>query len=35
MRQEKIWVEACDRENKCAIDWQEKWSFLADYDPKV
>ena len=24
-----------DRENKAVKEWQEKWSFIADYDPKV
>ena len=35
VRQERIWVEAVDRENKAAVEWQDRWSFLADYDPKV
>lgn len=34
-RQERIWVESVDRENKAVKEWQEKWSFMADYDPKV
>jgi len=34
VRQERIWVEAVDRENKSMQEWQTKWSFLAEYDPK-
>lgn len=34
-RQERIWIEAIDREAKSIQDWNEKWAFIADYDQKV
>jgi hypothetical protein len=34
-RQERIWIEAIDREAKSIQEWNEKWSFLAEYDQKV
>jgi hypothetical protein len=34
-RQERIWIEAVEREGKSLLEWNEKWSFLADYDQKV
>ena len=27
--------EKCTKENKSMQEWQTKWSFLAEYDPKV
>lgn len=35
VRKERIWIEAINAENRIRNDWQENWSFLADYDQKV
>ena len=34
-RQERIWIEAVEKESKAIQEWAEKWSFLTDYDQKV
>ncbi len=33
--QERIWIEAIDRETKSIKEWEDKYSFLAEYDPRV
>ncbi|CAF0709036.1 unnamed protein product [Brachionus calyciflorus] len=33
-RQERIWTEAIEKEGKSLQEWEEKWSYLAEYDPK-
>ncbi|RNA11257.1 hypothetical protein BpHYR1_005917 [Brachionus plicatilis] len=33
-RQERIWIEAIEKEGKSLQEWEEKWSYLADYDQK-
>jgi hypothetical protein len=35
VRKERIWIEAINAETRIRNDWQENWSFLADYDQKV
>jgi hypothetical protein len=32
---ERIWTEAIEREGKSIKEWEEKYSFLAEYDPRV
>jgi hypothetical protein len=32
---ERIWTEAVEREAKSIKEWEEKFSFLAEYDPRV
>ena len=34
-RQERIWIEAVEKEGKSIQEWAEKWAFLTDYDQKV
>lgn len=34
-RQERIWIEAIEKEGKALQEWEDKWSYLADYDQKV
>ncbi len=34
-REERIWIEAIDKEGKAILEWNEKWGFLADYDMTV
>lgn len=34
-RQERIWIEAVEKEGKAILEWNEKWGFLADYDLTV
>lgn len=34
-RNERIWIEAIERERKSLQEWNEKWGFLAEYDQKV
>lgn len=33
-REERIWIEAIEKEGKAILEWNEKWGFLADYDMK-
>jgi hypothetical protein len=34
-RKERIWIEAINHENNSKKQWDEAWSFIADYDQKV
>ena len=34
-RKERIWIEAINHENNSRKQWEETWSFMADYDQKV
>lgn len=33
-RQERIWIEGVEKESKSIKEWEDKWSFLAEYDQK-
>ena len=34
-RKERIWIEAINHENNSRKQWDDTWSFIADYDQKV
>lgn len=34
-RKERIWIEAINAEQRTRKNWDETWSFIAEYDQKV